>query len=83
MTKHLVLITDAVPTVGEDPGKSTLNFVERASAYGITISVIGIALSKEGTELAKKIVEIGKGRLYVVRDLENLDRVVLEDYYNL
>lgn len=83
VTKHLVLITDAVPTVGDDPSKNTLNLVERASAYGITISVIGIELSKEGTELAKRIVETGRGRLYIVRDFENLDRIVLEDYYSL
>src|SRR3989344_3856571 len=76
VTKHLVLITDAAPTVGTDPGKDTLTLVERAAAYGITISVVGIELGKEGTELARKIVEIGNGRLYVVKDLENLDRVV-------
>ena len=83
VTKHLVLITDAAPTVGTDPSKDTLNLVERAAAYGITISVIGIELGKEGTELARKIVEIGNGRLYIVKDLENLDRVVLQDYYSL
>lgn len=83
ITKHLVLITDAVPTVGNDPNKNTLNLVERAAYLGITISVIGIDLNKESTELAKKITEIGKGRLYIVKDLENLDRIVLQDYYNL
>lgn len=83
VTKHLVLITDAVPTVGEDPSKNTLNFVERAAALDITISVVGIDLNKDGIELAKKIVEIGNGRLYIVKDLENLDRVVLQDYYSL
>lgn len=83
ITKHLVLITDANPTVGDDPSKNTLDLVERASNYGITISVIGIGLDDEGVELAKKIVEIGKGRLYMVKDLDNLDKVVLEDYYSL
>ncbi len=83
ITKHLVLITDAVPTVGNDPNKNTLNLVERAAALGITVSVIGIELSKEATELAQKIIEIGHGRLYVVKDLDNLDRIVLQDYYNL
>ena len=83
VTKHLVLITDAAPTVGDDPNKNTLNLVERAAALGITISVIGIQIEKEGTELAKKIVEIGNGRLYIIKELENLDRIVLEDYYSL
>ncbi|HLC85728.1 MAG TPA: VWA domain-containing protein [Candidatus Nanoarchaeia archaeon] len=83
VTKHLVLITDAVPTVGEDPSKNTLNLVERATALGISISVIGIEIDKEGIELAKKIVEIGNGRLYIVKGLENLDRIVLQDYYSL
>ncbi len=82
VTKHLVLITDASPTVGADPNKNTLNLVERATALGITISVIGIDL-KEGLDLAKKIAEIGNGRLYIIRNLENLDRIVLEDYYAL
>lgn len=83
VTKHLVLITDAVPTVGEDPEKKTLEFIERASALDITVSVIGIDLNKESIELAKRFAEVGRGRLYVVRDLENLDRVVLQDYYSL
>ena len=83
VTKHLVLITDSVPTVGDDPTKNTLNLVERAASLGITISVIGIYIEKEGIELAKKIVEISNGRLYVVKALDNLDRIVLEDYYSL
>ncbi|MBS3168572.1 VWA domain-containing protein [Candidatus Woesearchaeota archaeon] len=82
ITKHLVLLTDAMPTVGDEPTKNTLNLVERAVNQGITISVIGIGLD-EGLDLAKKIVEIGKGNLYVVNDLDNLDRVVLQDYYSL
>ncbi|MBS3174701.1 VWA domain-containing protein [Candidatus Woesearchaeota archaeon] len=82
VTKHLVLISDASPNVGDDPNRNTLNFVERAAALGITTSVIGIEL-KEGIDLAKKIVEIGNGRLYIIKDLENLDKIVLEDYYAL
>ncbi len=82
ITKHLVLITDASPTVGNDPKENTLNLVERAATLGITISVIGIEL-KEGLELARRIVEIGNGRLYIIKNLENLDKIVLEDYYSL
>ncbi len=83
VTKHMVLITDAAPNVGDDPDKNTLNLVERAANLGITISLIGIELGDDGLELAKKIVDIGKGRLYIVKDLENLDRIVLQDYYNI
>jgi Mg-chelatase subunit ChlD len=83
VTKHLVLITDAVPTVGNDPNKDTLVLVERAAGYGITISVIGIDLTAEGISLAKKITEIGSGRLYIIKDANNLDRIVLQDYYSL
>jgi len=79
-TKHLVLLTDAIPTKGESPEKQTLEAASLARDQGVTISVIGINLEKEGAKLAEKIVEIGQGRLYRVRDLENLDSVVLEDY---
>ncbi len=80
-TKHLILITDALPTVGKEPVKETLEAVSSAKSSRITISLIGINLNKEGKKLAESIVKIGEGRLYVVRDLENIDRVVLEDYY--
>ncbi len=83
LTKHLILITDAIPTVGQDPQKNTLQLTEKAVSLGITISVIGIALDKEGITFAKKISEIGKGRLHIIRNLEHLDRIVLEDYYAL
>ena len=31
---------------------------------------------------AEKIVELGNGKLYIIKDVENVDSVVLEDYYN-
>ncbi|MFA6888710.1 MAG: VWA domain-containing protein [Candidatus Woesearchaeota archaeon] len=80
-TKHLLLLTDAIPTVGEDPAKATLEAAEKASAAGITISLIGIQLDKKGKELAEKIVQFGKGRLYIVDNLNTLDKIVLMDYY--
>jgi len=82
-TKHLLIITDALPTVGDEPEKETISAVSTARAKGITISVIGIKLDTKGEKLAKEIAQIGNGRLYVVRDLEDLDRVVLEDYYSV
>ncbi len=83
MTKHLILLTDALPTKGDEPEKSTLEEASNASSKGITISLIGIDLDEKGKKLAEKIVEIGEGRLYAVRNLENVDKIVLEDYYSI
>ena len=83
VTKHLILLTDALPTTGENPQQETLEMVSLAKSMGITVSLIGIQLDEKGKRLAEKIAELGEGRLYVVRDLENLDKIVLEDYYSL
>ena len=83
ITKHLILLTDALPTKGDEPEKSTLEEASIARSKGITISLIGINLDEKGKKLAEKIVQIGEGRLYVVKNLENVDRLVLEDYYGL
>ncbi|MBU1854919.1 MAG: VWA domain-containing protein [Nanoarchaeota archaeon] len=82
-TKHLILLTDALPTKGETPEQDTMKAVSLARNAGITISVIGIKLDKDGEKLAKKITEIGEGKLYKIKDLENVDKVILEDYYSL
>ncbi|MBS3176514.1 VWA domain-containing protein, partial [Candidatus Woesearchaeota archaeon] len=79
-TKHLVILTDAQPTVGENPREHTLKAVSEARAYGITISLIGINLDKEAVQFAQDIISIGEGRLYLVKDLDKLDQIVLEDY---
>lgn len=79
-TKHLLLLTDMIPTKGEDPMRETLEAASGARDAGITISIVGIALDKEGEKLARKIVEIGNGRLYRVKNLERLDALLLEDY---
>ncbi|MFH0867714.1 MAG: VWA domain-containing protein, partial [Candidatus Woesearchaeota archaeon] len=41
ITKHLILITDALPTIGTDPEKETLQEASIARNKGITISLIG------------------------------------------
>ncbi len=81
ITKHLILITDALPTIGKEPEKETLQEASIARNKGITISLIGINLNEKGKELAEKIVELGEGKLYVVKDVNNIDKIVLEDYY--
>lgn len=79
-TKHLLLLTDAVPTRGEDPRQATLEAASAARGHGITISIVGINLDDEGESLARAVVELGGGRLYRVRSLEALDLVILEEY---
>ncbi|HLC50305.1 MAG TPA: VWA domain-containing protein [Candidatus Nanoarchaeia archaeon] len=83
ITKHLILLTDALPTKGNEPFKATLEEASMARSKGITISVIGINLDQKGRELAEKIAEIGEGKLYAVRNTDDVDKVVLEDYYSI
>jgi len=83
ITKHLILITDALPTIGKKPEEDTLEEVSVARNNGITISLIGINLNEKGKKLAEKITEVGQGKLYIIKDIENVDKVVLEDYYSI
>lgn len=80
ITKHLILLTDALPTAGEQPVKDTLKAVSLARDKHITTSIIGIGLDEEGENIAKQIAEIGLGRMYVVNNVEDLDGIMLEEY---
>ena len=80
-TKHLVILTDALPTVGKQPELETLQAVSTAKGAGITISLIGVQLDKEGKKLAKQITKIGEGRFSLVQDLGKVGHIVLADYY--
>lgn len=82
-TKHLIVLTDAMPTVGNDPEKDSLREISWIRSAGITVSLVGINLDDKSKEFAEKLVEIGEGRLYVVRQTEELDKIVLEDYYSV
>ncbi len=79
--KHLILITDIMPTAGKDPEKNTLEAVSELAAQGVTVSVIGISPEEQGRKLAEKIVEVGKGRFLIAKSLDDIDTLVLEDYY--
>lgn len=83
VTKHLILISDAMPTVGDEPEKETLEAVGVARSNNITVSLIGIGLDKEGKKLAEKIVGLGEGKLYLTRNLKEIDEIVIEDYYSV
>ena len=82
-TKHLVLLTDALPTKGPKPEEETLKAVSMARDAKVTLSLIGINLDAEGDKMAKKIIEVSQGRLYRVTNINHLDTVILEDYYNV
>lgn len=82
-TKHLILLTDALPTKGYVPENETIKAVGLARENNITISLIGINLDSKGLELANRIVEIGQGKLYKVSDLAEIDKIILEDYASL
>ncbi|MEK6959532.1 MAG: VWA domain-containing protein [Nanoarchaeota archaeon] len=80
VTKHLILLTDALPTVGQKPEEDTMESVSMARAAGITISIVGVSLDAKGKTMAEKIVRLGDGRLYGVRNLKDMDKIVIEDY---
>lgn len=82
-TKHLILLTDALPTTGKDPEREVLEEVGNAKNAKITISIVGINLDEKGKKFAEKIVELGSGKLYICQNIEELDQIVLEDYYSL
>lgn len=82
-TKHLILLSDALPTTGAQPENETLEAVSLAKNNGITVSVIGVGLDKNGEQLARKMADIGRGRLYSIRNLKEIDKIILEDYYSV
>lgn len=82
-TRHLIIITDVLPTTGKHPEKETLDAAAEAKSKGITISIVGINLDKNGEKLGIEIARIGEGRLYKARNLEDIDKIVLEDYEGL
>ena len=82
VTKHLILLSDALPTIGKKPEEETLEAVSVARAHGITVSVVGINLDSKGEKFAQKLAEVGEGRFYLV-GVDDVDKVVLEDYYGV
>ncbi len=81
LTKHIVILTDALPTAGKNPEADSLKAVSNAKARGISISLVGINLDKKGRTFAEQLVRLSEGRLFIVKNLQEVDRIVLEDYY--
>jgi magnesium chelatase subunit I len=76
--KHILLITDALPTEGDKPAEEAKLEAEKAADSGVTISVAGISLTEEGEELAREISGIGSGNFYNV-PAGDLTALVLDD----
>lgn len=80
--KHVLLLTDGLQTVGQDPTERVLEAASEAAQQGITVSVVGLSLDEEGEALSKRVVEVGGGSLYLLKNYEDLDVLLLEDYYH-
>jgi Mg-chelatase subunit ChlD len=76
--KHLVLLTDALPTIGNPD--EVIEEVVKAARHGITLTVVGIDLDDAGRQLAEKVAHLGQGRLYAVENIQDIPTLVLQDY---
>jgi Mg-chelatase subunit ChlD len=83
VTRHLVFITDGMPTAGEDPEKEALDAIAKAAANNITVTMIGIDLDHVSEVFMRRASEIGLGKFYGVNNVESLDAIVLQDYMSL
>jgi len=79
--KHILLITDGLPTEGEKPSEDAKEAVISARANGITISVAGIGLNEEGEGLLRELAGLGDGNFYNVPAVSGseLTGIVLDD----
>jgi Mg-chelatase subunit ChlD len=78
-SRHIMLVTDANPTQGEDPYKNTIEAASIAKERGITVSFIAIKPERKSEEFATKIVEMTRGRYYKAEE-NSLGHIVLQDY---
>ncbi len=81
-SKKLVLITDGVQTLGKNPEEEVMKSISVLTDKKVELTIIGINLEKEGEDLAKNMINMNKGKLYIVKDLEAVDGIILEDYYS-
>lgn len=78
--KHIVLLTDGLANVGDDPTKEVLSQVSILKSNNITVSVVGINIDEEGEKLGRTISEMSGGNFYISKGNADLSAIVLEDY---
>lgn len=78
--RHIILLTDVLPTAGLEPERAMLDKIAELAAVGITTSIVGISLDAKGAALGRRAAELGRGRLFCARELSQLGAIVLEDY---
>lgn len=79
MNRHIILISDAMPTVGGSPVEAALEQANRAKAMNATLSVVGITLTPEGESIARRIAGLGGGEFYHVSRPQEIRDAVLVD----
>jgi len=78
--QHIVLISDGDANVPKPfPGRHCIEEAAKAIRRGITISCICINEKSANPKLMREISRVGKGRIYMIGETEELTPVLLEE----
>ncbi len=78
--KHMILISDAIPTEGVRPVQEALEEASLTASEDVTISVVGIGLDRDGERIAQEIAGIGDGSFYNIGDPSQIHAVMVEEH---
>lgn len=79
-TKHLILLTDAESTVGENPQEEAYKQAAIAVEAGVSVTIVGIGVDDKTAAFSRRLAEIGDGKCYIVDQVSELDAILLYDY---
>ncbi len=82
-TKHIVLLSDAIPTAGSNPESAVIEAASFARARGVSLSVVGIGLDAQSSVFASRLASLGGGRLLLASQPSDLSILLLEEYTHL
>ena len=72
-----------MPTVGKQPQQEVLAEIAKLRNAGITTSIVGIGLEKKQEGFARDAADAGDGKLSLAQGVDELDHIILEDYYRV